>query len=80
MLLAHLQVADWIGIPWSIGVTAILTALAATLVALFYQACQREEGRAGVKHGRECKADAGGGGAGGQRSTALQKKGDTDLT
>lgn len=79
MLLAHLQVADWIGIPWSIGVTAILTALAATLVALFYQACQREEGRAG-KHGRECKADAGGGGAGGQRSTALQKKGDTDLT
>jgi len=30
-------VADWIGIPWSIGVTAILTALAATLVALFYQ-------------------------------------------
>jgi MFS family permease len=29
-------VADWIGIPWAIGVTAILTAIAATLVALFY--------------------------------------------
>lgn len=30
-------VADWIGIPWSIGVTAILTALAGVLVALFYK-------------------------------------------
>jgi len=30
-------VADWVGIPWSIGFTAILTALAGLLVFLFYE-------------------------------------------
>ena len=47
VLPARWQVADWIGIPWSIGVTAILTALAAILVALFYQAYPRENGGGG---------------------------------
>lgn len=29
-------IADWIGIPWSVGVAAILTALAALIMALVY--------------------------------------------